>query len=436
MKPKNIFLNIAVHIGIIALISYVHLMTSCLPYNDPIMMICFYIFSLLGIVIHPSLFNNKTAEKYLWYLLCYTSFVMPYIHIDSYYKGLLGFITIICTMLLMNLLVSHNASIKYFPNIEHINLMVSRNVKYICYIGGLSEISFLLYSQFFPLSKELALLYGIMELSIIVLWSVYTIVYLYPKHVILIIPFIILLTDLVSNYYVLLSDLKVNSGLFTVLQYIIAVFLIFFAINGYCKLIKLSKDKWLLVTIILSIIMLCGINLYLYVEGFFPVNFMALQLASYAVGAFLLIKDYSKQCKLDLNMEALIASGLYAVFFIFEIIPAEIALGPGTEVQRHIQWSGMFVVFTFIVVILSNLRFKKYNSLKCAICVFLGGTALNVCLVYHNDLANYATWLPQLLQKHLVMAICYGAGHFIINMLLQKRQVSPTPNPLLEVEEC
>ena len=37
MKSKKIFFNIAVHVGIIALILHVHIMTSCLTYNDPIM---------------------------------------------------------------------------------------------------------------------------------------------------------------------------------------------------------------------------------------------------------------------------------------------------------------------------------------------------------------------------------------------------------------
>ena len=431
MKPKNIFFNIAVHVGIIALILHIHIMTSCLPCNDPIMMLFFYTFSLLGIVIHPTLFNNKTAEKYLWYLLCYTSFVIPEIHLAIFYHGLLGFIAVICTMLLLNLLVNCNASAKYFPNTEHINLIVSRNIKFICYIGGLSEVSFLFYSQFATINEELALLYGIIELSIITLWCIYTIVYLYPKHVILAIPIIFSLIY-IQLYYVS-SDFMVNKGLFI---YIIATFLILFVINQYFRLIKLSKDKWLLVTIIVSPIMLCGINVYLYVEGFFPIKFAALQIASYAVAAFFLIRDYSNQSTMKLNIDALITGGLYAVFFIFEIIPAEIALGPGTEVQRHIQWSRMFVLFAFIVIVLSKLWFKKYNCIKSALFVFLGGVALNVAIVYNQDLANYATWLPQVLQKHPVMAICYGAGHFIINMLLQKRQVSPTPKPLLEVEEC
>jgi hypothetical protein len=62
--------------------------------------------------------------------------------------------------------------------------------------------------------------------------------------------------------------------------------------------------------------------------------------------------------------------------------------------------------------------------------VFWGGMTLNICLVYHNDLANYATWLPQVLQKHFVMAICYGAGHFIVNILLQRKQISKSPQSL------
>lgn len=431
MKSKKIFFNIAVHVGIIALILHVHIMTSCLTYNDPIMLIFFYMFSALGFVIHPTLFNNKTVEKFLWYLLCFTSFVIPNIHLDFYYHGLLGFIAVICTMLLMNLLVGHNASIKYFPNTEHINLMVSRNVKFICYIGGLSEVCFLLYSQFTVINEEIAFFYGIIELSIIILWCIFNIVYLYSKNVIFFITFIILFLSLLITYYENSSyHIEVNNWFIAVLQFIFIAFLIFYVIIQNNQRIKLSKDKWLIITIIVSLVILSGINLYLYIEGFFTVKFIALQIASYAIATFLLIRDHCKKCKPNLNMEALITGGLYAVFFIFNIVSTKIETGPGTEVIRHIQWSRMFVIFAFIVVVLSKLRFKKYNSIISALCVFLGGMILNICLVYHNDLANYATWLPQVLQKHFVMAICYGAGHFIVNILLQRKQISKSPQSL------
>ena len=424
MKSKKIFFNIAVHVGIIALILHVHIMTSCLTYNDPIMLIFFYMFSALGFVIHPTLFNNKTVEKFLWYLLCFTSFVIPNIHLDFYYHGLLGFIAVICTMLLMNLLVGHNASIKYFPNTEHINLMVSRNVKFICYIGGLSEICFLLYSQFAVINEEIASLYGIIELSIIVLWCVYNIVYLYPKYVVLIIPFIILLihNKLFNSYNEYITDFMLDKWLFISLQCIIATFLILFAINQHIKLIKLSKDKWLIITIIISLVILSGINLYLYVEGFFPIKFIALQIASYAIATFLLIRDHCKKFKPNLNMEALVTGGLYAVFFIFNIVSTKIETGPGTEVIRHIQWSRMFVIFAFIVVVLSKLNFKKYNSIKSALCIFAIGLALNILIVYNQDLANYSEWLPKVLKLHIIMSVCYGVARFIINMLLQRRE--------------
>lgn len=425
MKSKKIFFNIAVHVGIIALILHVHIMTSCLTYNDPIMLIFFYIFSALGIVIHPTLFNNKGAETFLWYLLCFTSFVIPYVHIFLFHYGLLGFIAVICTMLLMNLLVSHNASAKYFPNTEHINLMVRRNVKFICYIGGLSEACFLLYSQFAVISEEIAFFYGIIELSIIILWCIYNIVYLYSKNVIFFITFIILFLSLLITYYENSSyHIEVNNWFIAVLQFIFIAFLILFVIIQNNQRIKLSKDKWLIVTIIVSLIMLSGINLYLYVVGFFPVKFIALQIASYAIATFLLIRNSSKKCKQNLNMEALIAGGLYAVFFIFNIVSTKIETGPGTEVIRHIQWSRMFVIFAFIVVVLSKLRFKKYNSIISALCVFFGGIALNIGIVYNQDLANYATWLPQILHKHLIISVCYGVAHFIINMLLQRRENS------------
>lgn len=436
MKSKKIFFNIAVHVGIIALILHVHFMTSCLPYNDPIMLIFFYMFSALGFVIHPTLFNNKTVEKFLWYLLCFTSFVIPNIYLDFYYHGLLGFIAVICTMLLMNLLVCHNASAKYFPNTEHINLMVSRNVKFICYIGGLSEACFLLYSQFAVINEEIASLYGIIELSIIVLWCVYNIVYLYPKHVVLIIPFIILLihNKLFNSYNEYITDFMLDKWLFISLQCIIATFLILFAINQHIKLIKLSKDKWLIITIIVSLVMLSGINLYLYIEGFFAIKFIALQIASYTIAAFLLIRDYTKRSKQNLNMEALIAGGIYAVFFVFEIVSTKIETGPGTEVIRHMQWSRIFVIFSLIVIVLSKLQFKKYNSIKSAVCVFLGGIALNVSIIYNQDLANYSQWLPEVLKLHLIMSVCYGVALWGIPKLMKLRTTENNTSTILNKE--
>ncbi len=435
MKSKKIFFNIAVHVGIIALILHVHFMTSCLPYNDPIMLIFFYMFSALGFVIHPTLFNNKTVEKFLWYLLCFTSFIIPNIHLDFYYHGLLGFIAVICTMLLMNLLVCHNASAKYFPNTEHINLMVSRNVKFICYIGGLSEVCFLLYSQFAVISEEIAFFYGIIELSIIILWCIYNIVYLYSNNVIFFITFIIIFLTLLITYYENSSyHIEVNNWFIAVLQFIFIAFLTLFVINQYFRLIKLSKDKWLIITIIVSLVMLSGINLYLYIEGFFAIKFIALQIASFTIAAFLLIRDYTKRSKQNLNMEALIAGGIYAVFFIFEIVSTKIKTGPGTEVIRHMQWSRIFVIFSLIVIVLSKLQFKKYNSIKSAVCVFLGGIALNVSIIYNQDLANYSQWLPEVLKLHLIMSVCYGVALWGIPKLMKLRTTENNTSTILNKE--
>jgi hypothetical protein len=167
--------------------------------------------------------------------------------------------------------------------------------------------------------------------------------------------------------------------------------------------------------------MLSGINLYLYAVGFFPIKFIALQIASYAIATFLLIRDHCKKCKPNLNMEALITGGLYAVFFIFNIVSTKIETGPGTEVIRHIQWSRMFVIFAFIVVVLSKLRFKKYNSIISALCVFFGGIALNIGIVYNQDLANYLEWLPKVLKLHIIMSVCYGVALWGITKMKKLR---------------
>lgn len=39
-------------------------------------------------------------------------------------------------------------------------------------------------------------------------------------------------------------------------------------------------------------------------------------------------------------------------------------------------------------------------------------------------IANYLEWLPKVLTLHLTMSVCYGVAHFIINMLLQRRENS------------
>jgi hypothetical protein len=213
----------------------------------------------------------------------------------------------------------------------------------------------------------------------------------------------------------------VNNWFIAVLQFIFIAFLILFVIIQNNQRIKLSKEKWLIVTIIVFLLMLSGINLYLYAVGFFPIKFIALQIASYAIATFLLIRDHCKKCKPNLNMEALITGGLYAVFFIFNIVSTKIETGPGTEVIRHIQWSRMFVIFAFIVVVLSKLRFKKYNSIISALCVFFGGIALNIGIVYNQDLANYATWLPQILHKHLIISVCYGVALWGITKMKKLR---------------
>jgi hypothetical protein len=97
----------------------------------------------------------------------------------------------------------------------------------------------------------------------------------------------------------------------------------------------------------------------------------------------------------------------------------------------------MFVLFAFIVIVLSKLWFKKYNCIKSALFVFLGGVALNVAIVYNQDLANYATWLPDVLKSHLIMSVCYGAALWGIPKLMRLRmRKHNTPTTINEETLC
>jgi hypothetical protein len=94
----------------------------------------------------------------------------------------------------------------------------------------------------------------------------------------------------------------------------------------------------------------------------------------------------------------------------------------------------MFVIFAFIVVVLSKLRFKKYNSIISALCVFFGGIALNVSIIHNQDLANYSQWLPEVLKLHLIMSVCYGVSLWGIPKLMKLRTTENNTSTILNKE--
>ena len=67
------------------------------------------------------------------------------------------------------------------------------------------------------------------------------------------------------------------------------------------------------------------------------------------------------------------------------------------------------------------MRFKKYNSIISALCVFFGGIALNIGIVYNQDLANYSEWLPKVLKLHIIMSVCYGVALWGITKMKKLR---------------
>ena len=87
----------------------------------------------------------------------------------------------------------------------------------------------------------------------------------------------------------------------------------------------------------------------------------------------------------------------------------------------HIKHKWNFVVFSFLVLTLSKLNFKKYNSIKSTLCVFAIGLALNILIVYNQDLANYSEWLPKVLKLHIIISVCYGVALWGITKMKKLR---------------
>ena len=431
---KNILLSllkIMLHIGIVVLIVFTQ-MRICgivITGNGALYFAPFCLSSLLGCIIQPMLCSNKIAKNLLFYMLCVTNFITPYVLMHFIRDGLMPFTIVICTMLLLYLIVNLSIGENYSQYIKDVRLIIDKNIRFICCIGGLPIFSFILFFQFEPHNAEIADIFKIIELSIVLFWLIYNVVYFYKKYIILVIFLGLAILNLMPQYLDY-SFIDIAIILFPLLG-LVAIFIK----EEKKPRLNFSKDEWLQTIIVAALLILSVLNISLCISGKFPIMFAALQILSYVV-AFILFK--LTEIKLDPNNSQInkyLLSSLYAIFSICYIYVTKANLTD--KFSKHIELGVLFIIFSFIVLTLSKLHFKKYNCIKSALFVFLGGVALNVAIVYNQDLANYATWLPQVLQKHLVMASCYGAAIWIIPKLMRLRiSQYNTPTTINEETLC
>ena len=120
---KNILLSllkIMLHIGIVVLIVFTQ-MKICgivITGNGALYFAPFFLSSLLGCIIQPMLCSNKIAKTLLFYMLCVTNFITPYVLMHFIRDGLIPFTIVICTMLLLYLIVNQSIGENYSQYIK------------------------------------------------------------------------------------------------------------------------------------------------------------------------------------------------------------------------------------------------------------------------------------------------------------------------------
>lgn len=415
---KNILLYLLkamLHIGVVLLIVFAQIKICgiAIKGNGLLIFTPFFLISLLGCIVQPMFCKNKTIKKYLFYILCVTNFITSYILMYFTREGLFPFTIIIFTIFLLYFLVNLSLNGSYFKEMEYIRLLIDRNIKFICYFGALPIFSFLLYFHLQPHNAEIASTFKIIELSIVFFWLIYNVVYLHNKHLVLVIFLIITLLSIIPQY---LDYSFVNIALILVPVCCFAI--AFFNTETKSKF-NFSKEKWLQITIIMTLIILCTLNISLCISGDFPITFAILQVASYIVAFLLFSLNETKTIKHNLQISEYLAGNLYAMYSVYNIYATKEIIND--EFSRHIELCLLFLIFSFLVLTLSKLQFKKYNSIKSAVCVFLGGIALNVSIIYNQDLANYSQWLPEVLKLHLIMSVCYGVALWCITKMKKLR---------------
>lgn len=382
---------------------------------------------LCSFIIYPRFSRDKDIEKFCWYSLCNSLFFIPFL-LTCF--GIHSFILTLNIMLILSYLIYKNSSRDLLPYPDNIYKFIIRNIKFVCYLGAFSNIGLLLYSHFTP-ETNIAYALSLVDYSVFVFWLLYNVIYFYPKHKGIVLCLLLgwgcYSISLIA--YKKQLPLYIIPSAYTIINCTAIIIFGLYIIERYF-IKKITKENWLSFLIIIMLIIQSICIFKICFEINISYNMALIQIPIYIVIASLLrIDKHTSNTKQEYTN--LVLSNFYALILIILVFTNKsYHTDYWLDYDIHIKHKCNFVVFAFIVLALSKLQFKKYNSIKCALCVFLGGMTLNICLVYHNDLANYATWLPQVLQKHFVMAICYGAGHFIVNILLQRKQISKSPQSL------
>ena len=385
---------------------------------------------LYSFIIYPRFSKDKDIEKFCWYSLCNSLFFIPFL-LTCF--GIHSFTLTLSIMLIFSYLIYTNASRDLLHNHDNICKLVIRNIKFVCYTGGLSIVGLLLYSHF-TLETNIAYALSVIDYSVFVFFLLYNAIYFYPKHKGLVLCLLLGW----GCYSISLITYKKHLPLYTIpsvhtIINCIAVVLLGLYIIERHFIKKVTKENWLSFLIITMLIMQSICIFKVCFETNIPYNMALIQIPIYIVIAFLFRIDDKHHSNTKQEYTNLILSTFYAlILIILAFTNKSNHTDYWLDYGMHIKHKWNFVVFSFIVLTLSKLHFKKYNSIKCALFVFAIGLALNILIVYNKDLANYAIWLPQALQKHFVMSICYGTGHFIVNMLLQRRQFSKEPQNFLD----
>lgn len=363
---------------------------------------------LLSFFIYPRFTKDENIEKFCWYSLCNSLFFIPVI-LTCF--GIHSFILTLSIMLIFSYLIYTNASRDLLPNHDNICKLVIRNIKFVCYTGAFSSIGLLLYSHFTS-ETNISYALSVVDCSVFVFWLLYNAIYFYSKHKGLVISLLIgwgcyYISILVYNEHLPLYIIPTTNAIINCTA--IGLFVLYLIEKHYIK--KIAKENWLSLIIIIMLITQSICIFKVCFETDMSYNMALIQVPIYIVTAFLFRIDDKHHSNTKQEYTNLILSNFYALILItLAFTNKSYHTDYWLDYNMHIKHKWNFVVFSFLVLTLSKLNFKKYNSIKSALCVFAIGLALNILIVYNQDLANYSEWLPKVLKLHIIMSVCYGVA--------------------------
>ena len=374
---------------------------------------------LLSFFIYPRFSKDENIEKFCWYSLCNSLFFIPVI-LTCF--GIHSFILTLSIMLIFSYLIYTNASRDLLPNHDNICKLVIRNIKFVCYTGAFSSIGLLLYSHFTS-ETNISYALSVVDCSVFVFWLLYNAIYFYSKHKGLVISLLIgwgcyYISILVYKEHLPLYIIPTTSAIINCTA--IGLFVLYLIEKHYIK--KIAKENWLSLIIIIMLITQSICIFKVCFETDMSYNMALIQVPIYIVTAFLFRIDDKHHSNTKQEYTNLILSNFYALILItLAFTNKSYHTDYWLDYNMHIKHKWNFVVFSFLVVVLSKLNFKKYNSIKSALCVFAIGLALNILIVYNQDLANYSEWLPKVLKLHIIMSVCYGVALWGITKMKKLR---------------